>query len=155
MQYVGTADQDAPGCIFCELLAADDDETSHILWRGRSVFVILNAFPYNTGHLMIAPIDHVAELEQTTPETRAELMEAVTASIGIVSAAMSPQGFNAGLNLGAAAGAGIPGHLHMHLVPRWGGDTNYMTTISDTKVLPEMLDETAAKLRPGFRDLSI
>ncbi|MGI8775283.1 MAG: HIT family protein [Actinomycetota bacterium] len=155
MQYVEGADQDATGCVFCELLAEDDDDRTNILWRGRDVFAILNAFPYNTGHLMIAPVQHLPGLQDITPAVRAEVMEVTTAAIEIITEAMSPQGFNAGMNLGAVAGAGIPGHLHMHVVPRWGGDTNYLTTIGDTKVLPEMLAETAAKLRPGFARLQL
>lgn len=155
MRYVGSADQDASGCIFCDLLSENDDERTNILWRGRDVFVILNAFPYNTGHLMIAPLEHVPGLSDMSPKTRAELIEVTDAAIGVIGKAMSPQGFNVGMNLGAAAGAGIPGHLHMHVVPRWGGDTNYMTTVGDTKVLPEMLAETAIKLRPGFEELSL
>lgn len=149
MQYVTSAGGD-DACIFCAHLEAGDDEAAHILWRGEHVFVLLNAFPYNSGHLMIAPLEHLGHLSELGASARHELMETTTRAVDAVSEAMSPQGFNVGMNLGHAAGAGIPGHLHMHVVPRWGGDTNFMTTVGDTKVLPEMLAETDAKLRPLF-----
>ncbi|MGH2754367.1 MAG: HIT family protein [Actinomycetota bacterium] len=138
------------GCVFCDHLDADDDETAHILYRGKDVFVLLNAFPYNTGHVMIAPLRHVGGLSDLTEEERTELFRVATRATEVIGAAMAPEGFNMGLNIGAAAGAGIPGHLHVHVVPRWAGDTNFMTTIGDAKVLPEMLVQTDAKLRPGF-----
>lgn len=138
------------GCFFCEHLAANDDETHNILQRGPHTFVLLNAFPYNTGHVMIAPQRHVGELTELTTDERAELMEMTVRSVEVITSAMGPDGFNTGMNLGAAAGAGVPGHLHIHVVPRWGGDTNFMPVVGETKVLPEMLADTAAKLRPGF-----
>ena len=149
MQYVSTAGEDA-GCVFCRLLEIDDDEEAGILYRGERVFVVLNAFPYNTGHLMVAPLRHVGELRDLEAGERADLMEASSAAVDHISAAMGPHGFNLGMNLGTVAGAGIPGHLHMHIVPRWGGDTNYLMVVAETKVLPEMLDETYRKLRPLF-----
>ena len=145
---------DGDGCVFCDHLAENDDDTAHILFRGESAFVILNAFPYNTGHLMIAPTDHVAELKDLAPETRSELFELTSQSVDVITETLSPHGFNVGMNLGRVAGAGIPGHLHVHVVPRWGGDTNFMPVIGDTKVLPEMIAETDAKLRPRFARLS-
>lgn len=149
MQYVKDAGSGV-GCAFCDHLTAGDDEAAHILYRGDTMFVLLNAYPYNTGHVMIAPQRHAGELSELTDEERAELMEVTFRATEVIRAAMNPEGFNVGMNLGAAGGAGIPGHLHMHVVPRWGGDTNFMTTVGDTKVLPEMLAETDAKLRPGF-----
>lgn len=140
----------AEGCIFCDHLAASNDESAHVLFRGESVFVLLNAFPYNTGHLMVAPIRHVATLGDLSSDERSELMAVTHACTEHLSEAMKPDGFNVGMNIGAAGGAGIPGHLHMHVVPRWTGDTNFMTTVGETKVLPEMLAETDAKLRPLF-----
>ena len=112
--------------------------------------MILNAFPYNTGHLMVAPMRHVGELTELSHRERHELFELMCRAVDVIGAAMNPEGFNTGMNLGAAGGAGIPGHLHMHVVPRWGGDTNFMPVVGNTKVLPEMLADTAAKLRPGF-----
>ena len=152
MEYMDRAGND-DGCIFCEHLAEDDDERAHILWRGERVFVMLNAFPYNTGHLMVAPLRHVGEVEALDDAERHELFDVTCRSVGIVRDAMSAHGFNTGMNLGQVAGAGIPGHLHMHVVPRWGGDTNFMPVVGETKVLPEMLADSAAKLRPGFAAL--
>ena len=138
------------GCIFCDHLAEGDDDKAHILQRGPTCFVILNAFPYNTGHLMVAPLRHAADVSDLSAEERAELFDLTCRAIEVIGDVMKPEGFNTGMNLGAAGGAGIPGHLHMHVVPRWSGDTNFMTTVGNTKVLPELLGDTAAKLRPGF-----
>ena len=145
MQYVSASGGDG-GCIFCEHLAAGDE----VLFRGDTAFVLLNAFPYNTGHLMLAPQRHVGEMTALSAAERHELMDLAAESVRIVTDAMGAHGFNVGMNLGNVAGAGIPGHLHVHVVPRWGGDTNFMTTVGETKVLPEMLADTAAKLRPLF-----
>ncbi len=150
MEYMSTAGK-AEGCIFCEHLAQEDDAKAHILHRGPTCFVILNAFPYNTGHLMIAPLRHAADVSDLSPEERAELFDLTCRSVEVIRDAMKPEGFNTGMNLGTAGGAGVPGHVHMHVVPRWGGDTNFMSVVGDTKVLPELLGDTAAKLRPGFR----
>ena len=140
------ADED-DGCFLCE----PDEE--HVLFRSDSVFVILNLFPYNTGHLMIAPVRHVGELWGLTQEERHDLFDTTARAIEVARDALSPHGFNTGMNLGRVAGAGVPGHLHMHVVPRWGGDTNFMPVTGGTKVLPETLDQTAAKLRPLFESL--
>jgi ATP adenylyltransferase len=150
MEYMSKADDAAGGCIFCDQLAEDDDEFARILYRGPAAFVILNAFPYNTGHLMIAPRRHVGELVDTRADERRELMDLTSSAVEIIRSAMDPHGFNIGINLGQVAGAGIPGHLPIHVVPRWGGDTNFMPVVGQTKVLPEMLADTYAKLRPGF-----
>lgn len=153
MQYVSGTGGGGGGCVFCEHLAENRDEETHILYRGAGAFVILNAFPYNTGHLMVAPLRHVGELTSLEPGERAELMELATEATRVITDAMGAQGFNVGINVGHAAGAGIPGHLHLHVVPRWAGDTNFMPVVGDTKVLPEMLADTDAKLRPGFSSL--
>ncbi len=152
MEYVGSAGE-SQDCIFCAALQSGDDEKAHILWRGSKTFVLLNAFPYNTGHLMITPLRHLGELSNLADDERHELMDVTAKAVDVVREAMNPDGFNAGLNLGKVAGAGVPGHLHIHVVPRWSGDTNFMPVIGDTKVLPEMLAETYAKLRPGFDGL--
>ena len=154
MQYVSSATGDDQDCIFCTAAATGDDELdSHVLHRGERAFVILNAYPYNTGHLMVAPNRHVAELDGLDEEERAALMELTSIATSFVREAMGPQGFNVGMNLGRVAGAGIPGHLHMHVVPRWGGDTNFMPVVGNTRVLPEMIADTDAKLRPLFARL--
>ena len=150
MQYVSTSGDEGGGCIFCEHLASGEQ----LLYRGETAFVLLNAFPYNTGHLMVAPQRHVGAIEELSEDERHELMDLSAEAVRIVRRAMSAHGFNVGMNLGDAAGAGIPGHLHVHVVPRWGGDTNFMTTVGETKVLPEMLADTRAKLKPLFDELA-
>lgn len=153
MEYVGSTG-DESGCIFCDHLAEGDDRDARILYRGDATFVILNAFPYNTGHLMVAPQRHVGELEHLETDERHELIDLTSHAVAIVREALKPHGFNVGMNLGQVAGAGIPGHLHIHVVPRWGGDTNFMPVIGETKVLPEMIEQTDAKLRPLFEQLT-
>jgi len=138
------------GCIFCDLPAAGDDQANLILGRRELVFAILNRFPYNPGHLMLAPYRHVGALEELTPAELTELMTLAQAGLLALRAESAPHGFNLGMNLGSVAGAGIADHAHLHLVPRWGGDTNFMPIVGQTKVLPELLDETWAKLHPHF-----
>ena len=152
MEYMSGAGEESSsrGCVFCDHLAQGDDEAAHILFRGDHVFVLLNAYPYNTGHLMIAPLRHAGDLVELSAEERRELIDLTSSSVDIVRSALGAEGFNTGMNLGAAGGAGIPGHLHMHVVPRWGGDTNFMPVVGETKVLPEMLADTYAKLKPLF-----
>ena len=145
--------QDAAGCVFCGLLASGlPDEQIHVVWRHGSglVLAVLNAYPYTSGHLMVLPSRHVADLEGLEAEERAQVWEGVRAAVQAVKAAYKPQGVNLGANLGKAAGAGIPGHFHMHVVPRWGGDTNFMTAVADARVLPEPLSESATKLRRAW-----
>jgi ATP adenylyltransferase len=151
MEYVTAGGGE--GCIFCDQLSEGDDQKAHILHRGETAFVILNAFPYNTGHLMIAPSRHVGELHDLESVELDALMQLTSNSVDIVREAMHPDGFNVGMNLGQVAGAGVPGHLHVHVVPRWAGDTNFMAVVGDTKVLPEMIGDTDAKLRPLFARL--
>ena len=140
------------GCIFCNLTEPGRDEL--ILVRGRVSFVILNLYPYNNGHLMVVPQRHVANLASTTEEERAELMRLTRHAEIAVNEAYSPQGINMGINLGRPAGAGVLDHLHVHVVPRWNGDTNFMTVIGEVRVLPEDLATTAKKLRPIFERLA-
>jgi ATP adenylyltransferase len=152
-EYVTSAGE-SEGCIFCDHLAQEDDRAARILHRGRKTFVILNAFPYNTGHLMVAPFRHVGDICDLENDERDEMMSLTSQSIAIIRDAMKAHGFNVGMNLGTVAGAGIPGHIHMHVVPRWGGDTNFMPVVGRTKVLPEMIEQTDEKLRPFFARLS-
>jgi ATP adenylyltransferase len=140
------------GCIFCNLTEPGRDEL--ILVRGRVSFVILNLYPYNNGHLMVVPQRHVANLASTTEEERAELMRLTRHAEIAVNEAYTPQGINMGINLGRPGGAGVLDHLHIHVVPRWNGDTNFMTVIGDVRVLPEDLATTAKKLRPIFERLA-
>ena len=150
-RYVTSGEADE-GCFLCVRIAGDEggDAEAGILYRGEAVFVILNAFPYNSGHLMVAPARHVGEPEELGAPERRELTDVTFSAVGVMRTALKPHGFNIGMNLGRVAGAGVPGHLHVHVVPRWGGDTNFMPVIGDTKVMPETLDQTYAKLREGF-----
>ena len=141
------------GCIFCDALAGDDDPGSLVLYRGRLAFVIMNLYPYNPGHLMVAPNRHASNLDELHSECRAEIMEITSKCISILSDRMQPQGFNAGFNLGEVAGASIKEHLHMHIVPRWQGDNNFMAVLADTDVVPQALEATYRLLQPSFQQL--
>jgi ATP adenylyltransferase len=139
-----------PDCVFCDLVSREDDRESYILHRGRRAFVIMNLYPYNNGHLMVVPYAHVDALPALDAETVGEIMALAQRSQTVLEGAMRPQGFNLGVNQGRAAGAGIADHVHMHIVPRWVGDTNFMPVLGDTRVMPQHLDETYDLLRPGF-----
>ena len=141
----------ADGCIFCNVTDTGRDEL--VLVRGRLSFVILNLYPYNNGHLMVVPNRHVANLESSTPEELAELMRYTRYAEMALTEAYKPQGINVGINLGKPAGAGVADHLHVHLVPRWNGDTNFMTAIGNVRVLPEDLTATRDRLKPVFERL--
>ena len=144
MRYVGG--ERAAGCVFCNALVAPDRRESLVLHVGNNAFMLLNRFPYNSGHLMVVPIEHVPTLEDLDAETRGEMMELVNLGIEVCRPVFRCDGFNVGLNIGQVAGAGIADHLHMHLVPRWTGDANFMPILSDTMVLPETLESTHARL---------
>ncbi len=133
-------------CLFCVKAKESKDRENYILYRGRRCFIMLNIYPYNNGHLMIAPYRHVASLEDLDEETLTELMVLLNKSLRLLRQVMDPHGFNIGINLGKAAGAGIVEHVHIHVVPRWKGDTNFMPVLAETKVIPELLDETYEKL---------
>ena len=135
------------GCILCEKPGQDDDVLNYILYRGDKNFVMLNSYPYTPGHLMIAPYRHIAGLEELTDEERHEHFEIVARSIKLLRQVFNPGGFNIGINMGEVAGAGIADHVHTHIVPRWQGDTNFMTVISDMRVVPEALAGTYQKLK--------
>lgn len=146
MAYVSTAGGPEAACVFCAALAAGDDRRALILKRGRLAFLILNAFPYASGHLMAVITRHVGTLEAATAEELGEAMALIQSGTRALAAAYHPDGFNVGLNQGRVAGAGVLGHLHVHLVPRWNGDTNFMPVIGDTRVLPEALETTYDRL---------
>ena len=155
MKYIGEIGTKQPeGCIFCLKPLEQNDEENLVLYRSANAFVMMNAFPYNNGHLMVAPYKHVADLTGLEDEDLLDMMRLTRLSTQILIASAFPHGFNIGINMGQTAGAGIADHIHLHIVPRWSGDTNYMPVVADTKVLPEALAETYAKLRPEFDALS-
>ncbi len=135
------------GCIFCLQPATEDDSAHYIVYRGQRNFVILNLYPYTTGHLMIVPYRHIASLQEAAPEELAEMAALAREAEGHLTAAYSPKGFNIGMNIGESAGAGIAGHLHLHVLPRWPGDANFITVIGETRVMPETLSDTYTKLK--------
>jgi ATP adenylyltransferase len=137
-------------CLFCNLRKAKDDRQNLILHRGRHAFVVMNRFPYNNGHVMVAPNRHTADLESLSAVEGAELFRLVQKSLAVLRKGLKPQGFNIGANLGRVAGAGVAGHLHVHIVPRWLGDVNFMPLLAETKVISEHLAETYDRLRRGF-----
>ena len=142
---------EAIGSLFEQILASDEpDDRTYIVWRGERCFAILNAFPYTNGHLMVLPYRAVGDLEDLTDDEAVELWGAVGHAVRALRVAYAPDGVNVGLNLGRAAGAGVPGHLHVHCLPRWSGDTNFMTAIAETRVLPESLDASWRKLREAW-----
>ena len=150
MEYIEAAHDDDVECIFCELPNRGEDQKNFILARETHAFAMLNAYPYNPGHLMIAPVRHVGELTELTEEELVDAGRLQQQAVQALRDAMNPQGFNVGMNLGRVAGAGVPGHLHWHVVPRWNGDTNFMPVTGHTRVLPESLDDTYKKLKPRF-----
>lgn len=150
MEYIQAAKGEPEGCVFCELPEKDDDEQVRILKRGERGFVILNSYPYNPGHVMVAPFRHTGDLESLDAEEQLELGGLLQDAVRALREEMEPHGFNVGMNLGRIAGAGIPDHLHWHVVPRWSGDTNFMPIVGQTRILPELLDETYRRLRPRF-----
>jgi len=135
------------GCIFCKALKEKKDKKNLILYRGEHSFVILNKFPYNHGHLMIAPIRHLAKIEDLNNKEKSEIFDLLQRSVVILKKELKAQGFNAGINAGRIAGAGVLGHVHLHLVPRWEGDTNFMPMLGKTKVISEDLKKTFKKLK--------
>jgi ATP adenylyltransferase len=140
-------------CVFCEARSAAGPE-SLLLHQGRGCFVVLNLFPYNSGHLMVVPNRHIASLSESTPDERCEMMDLTRMAEQALTELYRPQGLNVGMNLGRAAGAGIVDHIHIHVVPRWNGDTNFMTVVGETRVLPEEIAQTAARLREVFRRIA-
>lgn len=156
MRYIKRGETPDEGCVFCAMATADgtDDSERLVLYRGQYCFVVMNLYPYNTAHLMVVPYLHVADLATLDRAVANELFCITQQSVGILQTEYAPHGFNLGMNLGRVAGAGIADHLHMHIVPRWNGDTNFMPVIGDTKLIPEALDETYARLRPHFAALS-
>jgi ATP adenylyltransferase len=148
MEYVTSAHFE--GCFLCTDAETEDLEGNYVLMRDDLCLVVMNRFPYNSGALLVAPRRHVGDLEDLTVEERTRVMDLTVKAIEALKSTMSPEGFNIGANLGAAGGAGVPGHMHMHVIPRWSGDTNFMPVVGDTKVLPETLEQSYDRLRPLF-----
>lgn len=138
---------DSGGCIFCEKSESSEDEKNLVLYRGKNAFSLLNIYPYNNGHVMIAPYEHVGELPLLKKEIFYEMQDIVRGFVGIMNEKMMPHGFNIGMNIGKPAGAGFDKHLHIHVVPRWNGDTNFMPVIGDQDVISESLESVYSKLR--------
>jgi ATP adenylyltransferase len=139
-----------PDCIFCEAVAANKDDETLIVYRGEKVFIILNRFPYTSGHVMIVPYAHVAELNSCDPATLSEMMTLAQRLEKVFQLNYKPDGMNLGMNLGRAAGAGVAGHLHLHVLPRWFGDSNFMTVTAETRIHPEELQVTYTRLRKAL-----
>lgn len=152
MAYLEAPHDPDQGCFLCRAADATpaEEERLHVLARAARAFVVLNAYPYNPGHLMVAVNRHVGHLESLEADELADVSAMLQRSIGALRAAGEPDGFNVGLNLGRVAGAGVPGHLHWHVIPRWDGDTNFITVVGETRVLPELLADSYAKLKPAF-----
>jgi len=150
MEYLENHEREN-GCIFCKAQAVSDGPENLIAYRGNLGYVILNRFPYTSGHLMVAPFAHLASLEELDSATRSELMDLLAASIGALRRVYAPQAFNVGANIGEAAGAGVKEHFHMHVVPRWVGDTSFMSALGQTRVLPEALADTYQRLHSALR----
>jgi ATP adenylyltransferase len=150
MAYLQGKEPVPEGCLFCAAPQMEDTQ-AYIVNRGTLCYVILNRFPYNNGHLMVVPYVHVATLEELDAETLGELMALTQVSLRVLREAYDPQGFNVGMNIGEVAGAGVADHIHLHIVPRWGGDNNYMSTVGGTRIIPEWLDRTYERLRPLFQ----
>jgi ATP adenylyltransferase len=143
----------AEGCIFCQKPAESDDRTNLILFRGHKNFLMLNMFPYNPGHVMVIPYRHVGRIDEMTKEEAEEHFGLIVRSTTALEKAVAPHGFNTGMNLGRAAGAGIVDHVHTHVVPRWNGDTNFMPVVAHTKVMPQALADTYERLLPFFESV--
>jgi ATP adenylyltransferase len=149
MEYIRREDP-PDGCIFCDAPQHEDSVENLIVHRGKHAYVILNRYPYTSGHVMVIPFDHISTMDALPEETVSEMMSLTRTAMRVIAEIYNPEGFNFGANLGVVAGAGIANHIHFHIVPRWGGDTNFMTAISATRVLPEELGETYARISAAW-----
>jgi ATP adenylyltransferase len=154
MQFIEDLRKEKGGCIFCEMTTPGDDRERLVLFRGKVSYVLMNRYPYNNGHLLIVPYRHLPSLKDLDAEEYQEIMELTSRSVDIMTDAMNAEGFNCGINLGRAAGAGITEHVHMHVVPRWVGDSNFLPILSGTRSMPEYLTQTYDRLAPGFQKIS-
>lgn len=154
MEYIELADK-VEGCLFCRVASEQRDRENLLIYRGETAFMMLNCFPYNPGHLMIAPYKHTSDMYDLGDNELLEINRLLRYSILLLAEVMEPHGFNAGINLGRTAGAGIADHIHWHVVPRWDGDTNFMPVIADTKVIPESLQATFDKLKKKMEEIGV
>ena len=159
VDYVVNA-REQTGCFLCKKAeegadSAESDRGNHVIARGETVFALLNTFPYCSGHMLVAPYRHVGELADLTDQERLEMMELTVQIEALLRRVMRPDGFNIGINIGVAAGAGVPGHVHQHIVPRWVGDTNFMPVLADVRVVPEALDAAARVLRDAWAEMAV
>lgn len=148
MSYIGSIPPS--GCIFCDFPARRDDHATFILHRGETCFTIMNIYPYNPGHIMVVPFRHVADYDELCDKELLEMHRTVRQWLRVIRKIMTPQGFNLGVNVGKVAGAGVAGHVHLHIVPRWNGDTNFMPVFGEVRVVPEALEATYGRLREGW-----
>lgn len=153
MPYIQNSEPE-PGCLFCNKIRENDDDANYIVYRGPLCFVMLNLYPYNSGHLMVVPYQHTGSFAAIDPKVGADLFATTQMAVRALTEVMHPDGYNMGVNQGTIAGAGVADHIHLHVVPRWAGDTNFMPVLAEAKVMPELLSATAAKLRPAFPQLS-
>ena len=153
MQYISSIGKEIESCVFCDIACMEDGAENLIVHRGRTCYIVLNLYPYNNGHAMVIPHRHVATLAEMSDEEKLEMMQLADVLQRALQITLDAQGFNVGMNLGRVAGAGIPGHLHLHVVPRWLGDTNFMPVTAETKVLPEKLEDTYRKVRSGILEV--
>jgi ATP adenylyltransferase len=151
MEYIENHNKE-DGCVFCIAQSLADGDENLIAHRGERAYVILNRYPYTSGHLMVVPFAHQPNLEKLDAETRAEMMELTSLCMTVLRKVYNPQAFNMGANIGEAAGAGVKEHVHIHIVPRWKGDTNFMSTLGETRVLPEALEDTYLRIKNGFQE---
>ncbi|MCS6769478.1 MAG: HIT domain-containing protein [Candidatus Caldarchaeum sp.] len=150
MNYIKTAKEQTE-CIFCEAAKTKDDASRYVVHRGAKALIIMNLYPYNNGHLMVSPYRHIPNLTDMDDDEMLDVMKLLKMSVEVIKRTLNPEGFNIGVNIGRFAGAGIEDHIHFHIVPRWRGDTNFMTTLSNTRVLPETIDQTYKRLLEAKR----
>jgi ATP adenylyltransferase len=151
MKYI-MQNEPSSECVFCRAAKLEDGQENLVVARGKQAFVIMNRYPYTSGHIMVVPYVHLPSFENVDAETRAEMMELISRGTQVLRGAYKPEGFNIGANIGAVAGAGIASHVHFHIVPRWGGDTNFMSTLAGTRVLPETLEDSYQRVRQAWQD---
>lgn len=153
MKYIQNTKGNDEDCIFCSALTKPDNFENLVIARGKVSFALLNLYPYTSGHMMVAPFSHKPNLDELTPQSRGEMMELVSQCIVVLKKVYQPQAFNVGANIGEAAGAGVPGHVHLHIVPRWTGDTNFMATVGEVRVLPKSIDQTYSRVLAAWQEL--